>query len=45
MTPSAVLAAAGEEVREFTRELMDFREPQRELNRLSPGEEGGVAKL
>ena len=51
---------AGEEVREFTNELVgnkcdqllvfapyliDFREPQRELKRDSPGEEGGVAKL
>ena len=49
---------AGEEVREFTRELVgvktiavcftyliDLREPQRELKRDSPGEEGGVAKL
>lgn len=36
---------AGEEVREFTNELIDLREPQRELKRDSPGEEGGVAKL
>lgn len=51
---------AGEEVREFTNELVgdkcdqllvfstyliDLREPQRELKRDSPGEEGGVAKL